>query len=46
MRLRSVDFFRTRLAQRLPGVFKLLGDSETNYLRQRLDHIRLDRPRG
>jgi len=44
MRLRSADFFLCRLAYRLSGVLKLFGDMETDYLRDRLDDIKLEQP--
>ncbi|MGH8249922.1 MAG: sulfotransferase [Steroidobacteraceae bacterium] len=44
MKLQSSDFFLVRFADRLPGVMKLLGDFETDLLRDRLAGIELDRP--
>jgi hypothetical protein len=44
MNLRTVDFYLTCFARRVPGVLKLLGDLETDLLRSRLDEIALDRP--
>lgn len=44
MILRTSDFLLTRFAQTLPGALKLLGDVETDFLRDQLEAVRLDRP--
>ena len=44
MNLRTSDFLLTRFAHHMPGALKLLGDMETDLLRERLHGVALDRP--
>lgn len=44
MKIETADFVLCRLASRLPGVLKRLGDMETEQLRERLDEVPLERP--
>jgi len=44
MNLRSADYLLTRFAHALPGAMKILGDFESDMLRDRLDAIAIDRP--
>jgi len=44
MKLNATDYFLTRCAQRMAGVLKSLGNTETELLGERLDNIALDRP--
>lgn len=44
MNLRSADYLLTRFAHAMPGAMKVLGDLESDMLRDRLDAIAIDRP--
>lgn len=44
MKIETADFLLCRLAYRLPGMLKRLGDMETEQLRDRLEEIPLERP--
>ena len=44
MNLQSADYLLARFAHSLQGQLKLLGDVETEYLGERLETIRIDRP--
>lgn len=44
MNLRSADYFLTRFAHAVPGAMKVLGDLESDVLRDRLAAIAIDRP--
>jgi hypothetical protein len=44
MNLRSADYFLARFAHALPGAMRILGDLETDLLRDRLASIPIDRP--
>jgi len=44
MNLRASDVLLTRFAHRLPSVLRLLGDLESDLLRERIARITLDRP--
>ena len=44
MNLRSADYLLTRFAHAVPGAMKILGDLESDVLRDRLAAIAIDRP--
>ena len=44
MSLKIADYYLTFISQAIPGILKILGDVETDYLRNRLEGITLDRP--